>query len=1004
MSDISESIGAALAIYKWYKGVRRLRALRELMPKRKRALEDLMKIVRGAKTRDDASRAQRALEVGGKVEISDAHRKFVTQFLASIPSSRSIRAVKIRRLKSVVVFVCGLVLGSSDGVAEELRRSQGAVCDVIRNAGRMFEALTRLCDTKYPGQSLRVVRWRVNHFNAQRLAFMIAFHEWRKHDIEALLNEAAPLYRQLLMMRTSDSKGASRRLDMMLRRITSVVGRKEARHWDLLQRREAARRLAEMLGDASVVDGDNDYDKTRTESAVPMVQGARVTLKTLGRGVLRFLGGTDFGPGQWAGVELDYPVGRNDGAVRGKRYFTCREGHGIFVRPKKLAIVRTTADSASSKSSSLVRQGISKVGPTASDADQADSERDDDGDDEGEHDASKDDDDNDAKSSECADSSVSARIGLNVETYAGRHDQGVLSQKSSEIRQECVRMSSGLTSSGGGCTSLSDGASEGGSRVSGSDRRRRQSLARSVASAIAQRVKTLRSQELVHELIMNPQFELTPPDQEDSANAEAYRRLVSKIRQGEFRNLASFIVEITNSLVAVGGGSRNKYVEAEAADLNATVSEISRLVGLSLSSTGVAVALSSTTKRWFVCVGKMLLKLQSPAHDSKTRAWIASWRDCDAICKSPEIIVDGFKWVVVSIATIRVESTNHTIRTKLKPLLSARGGVDFERRNVASQVRAGALSFDPNGSSSIHEWLRASTLRWCASAKAEKKRLRNVLLRNADALKSCACSAFLDLVLPPSKMPVPVFYSAPPVTFAMDRSRLALIRNKLHGMCVKAALAGIVEQIASNLRAASDGVVLSSSSSSIRGTYARLEGLLLNEGTSETHLMSQVLFEIQYRMSGADESEESTHLPLKVASSLPDNIRARVQMLVRQVMDPTKPLLQLVARRVRNVLLSYLVVEDASESSLRGTLHEEKLKYIRQDIEALAHPAAAVSTSMRSGRAVSFAAATADRPESADSSVGVMRRLFTHHWAVYSTHYTPIVVASAQSRAKEILC
>jgi dynactin complex subunit len=52
--------------------------------------------------------------------------------------------------------------------------------------------------------------------------------------------------------------------------------------------------------------------------------------------VVAFLGPTHFAGGQWAGVQLDSAQGRNDGSVRGVRYFTCPESKGVFVRPRSL--------------------------------------------------------------------------------------------------------------------------------------------------------------------------------------------------------------------------------------------------------------------------------------------------------------------------------------------------------------------------------------------------------------------------------------------------------------------------------------------------------------------------------------------------------------------------------------------------------------------------------------------------------------------------------------------
>ncbi|KAF7320182.1 CAP-Gly domain-containing protein [Mycena kentingensis (nom. inval.)] len=53
---------------------------------------------------------------------------------------------------------------------------------------------------------------------------------------------------------------------------------------------------------------------------------------TAGRGVVRFMGTTQFMGGQWIGIELNEPNGKNDGSVNGVSYFSCKAGHGIFVR------------------------------------------------------------------------------------------------------------------------------------------------------------------------------------------------------------------------------------------------------------------------------------------------------------------------------------------------------------------------------------------------------------------------------------------------------------------------------------------------------------------------------------------------------------------------------------------------------------------------------------------------------------------------------------------------
>ncbi|XP_028828644.1 CAP-Gly domain-containing linker protein 1 isoform X2 [Denticeps clupeoides] len=70
--------------------------------------------------------------------------------------------------------------------------------------------------------------------------------------------------------------------------------------------------------------------------------GDRVWVNGNKPGYVQFLGGTQFAPGQWAGIVLDESIGKNDGSVAGVRYFQCEDLRGIFTRPSKLSRVPTT--------------------------------------------------------------------------------------------------------------------------------------------------------------------------------------------------------------------------------------------------------------------------------------------------------------------------------------------------------------------------------------------------------------------------------------------------------------------------------------------------------------------------------------------------------------------------------------------------------------------------------------------------------------------------------------
>jgi len=73
-----------------------------------------------------------------------------------------------------------------------------------------------------------------------------------------------------------------------------------------------------------------------TEDTDSFIIGQSVFVDGVKPGRIQFIGETKFGPGEWAGVFLDEPIGKNDGSVMSTRYFTCEPRHGVFSRLYRL--------------------------------------------------------------------------------------------------------------------------------------------------------------------------------------------------------------------------------------------------------------------------------------------------------------------------------------------------------------------------------------------------------------------------------------------------------------------------------------------------------------------------------------------------------------------------------------------------------------------------------------------------------------------------------------------
>lgn len=66
--------------------------------------------------------------------------------------------------------------------------------------------------------------------------------------------------------------------------------------------------------------------------------GQAVELSDGRSAIVRYLGNPHFAAGDWVGVELEDTSGKNDGAVKGQRYFDCLPSHGMFVKPTGIRI------------------------------------------------------------------------------------------------------------------------------------------------------------------------------------------------------------------------------------------------------------------------------------------------------------------------------------------------------------------------------------------------------------------------------------------------------------------------------------------------------------------------------------------------------------------------------------------------------------------------------------------------------------------------------------------
>ncbi|KIV98063.1 hypothetical protein PV10_01753 [Exophiala mesophila] len=83
-------------------------------------------------------------------------------------------------------------------------------------------------------------------------------------------------------------------------------------------------------------------------------------------GIIRYIGPLHIAAGEWLGLELSDNTGKNDGSVKGERYFDCSPGYGIFVRKESaVKIVKQPQTQPTKPNGSTVTPSLSKSRPSS---------------------------------------------------------------------------------------------------------------------------------------------------------------------------------------------------------------------------------------------------------------------------------------------------------------------------------------------------------------------------------------------------------------------------------------------------------------------------------------------------------------------------------------------------------------------------------------------------------------------------------------------------------------
>ncbi|XP_053057038.1 CAP-Gly domain-containing linker protein 4 isoform X3 [Acinonyx jubatus] len=111
------------------------------------------------------------------------------------------------------------------------------------------------------------------------------------------------------------------------------------------------------------------YDRVTSKAmlaSLGLKLGDRVVIAGQKVGTLRFCGTTEFASGQWAGIELDEPEGKNNGSVGKIQYFKCAPKYGLMTSKKDSASESTLSLPPGEESKPVTDKEVTLLGSVSS--------------------------------------------------------------------------------------------------------------------------------------------------------------------------------------------------------------------------------------------------------------------------------------------------------------------------------------------------------------------------------------------------------------------------------------------------------------------------------------------------------------------------------------------------------------------------------------------------------------------------------------------------------------